>query len=152
MYILGANMYILGAHMSILGANMSISWAIISILGANMSILSANMYISGANMYKSVPFEKVQPQWQLLYLFFWECKVINVPYVFNLETNKLETITLNRNQTCIGLKSPRWEFLLIISGVHHTHTTDVNGSLSEEMVILFSFESHDLCTVGGADL
>jgi len=26
-------------------------------------------------MYKSVPFEKVQPQWQLLYLFFWECIV-----------------------------------------------------------------------------
>jgi len=24
-------------------------------------------------MDKSLPFEKVQPQWQLLYLFFWEC-------------------------------------------------------------------------------
>jgi len=45
------------------------------------------MYILGANMYhlryqyaafgyKSVPFEKVQPQWQLLYLFFWECNKV----------------------------------------------------------------------------
>jgi len=24
---------------------------------------------------KIVPFKKVQPQWQLLYLFFWECMV-----------------------------------------------------------------------------
>jgi len=50
--------------MSIVGPNMHI-------LGANMYIVGVNMYILGANMYhKSVPFEKVQPQWQLLYLFF----------------------------------------------------------------------------------
>jgi len=48
-----------------------------SILGANMYILGANVllrYQNAAFGYKSVPFEKVQPQWQLLYLFFWECK------------------------------------------------------------------------------
>jgi len=38
-----------------------------------MSISGANMYHYAAFGYKSVPFEKVQPQWQLLYLFFWEC-------------------------------------------------------------------------------
>jgi len=31
------------------------------------------MYILVPKMDKSVPFEKVQPQWQLSYLFFWEC-------------------------------------------------------------------------------
>ncbi len=31
------------------------------------------MYIFEPNRYKSVPFEKVPPQWQLLYLYFWEC-------------------------------------------------------------------------------
>ncbi len=30
------------------------------------------MYIFEPNRYKSVPFEKVPPQWQLLYLYFWE--------------------------------------------------------------------------------
>jgi len=31
------------------------------------------MYILLApKMDKSLPFEKVQPQWQLLYIFFWE--------------------------------------------------------------------------------
>jgi len=32
------------------------------------------MYILATKMDKSWPFEKVQPQWQLLYFFFWECK------------------------------------------------------------------------------
>jgi len=31
------------------------------------------MDILAPKMDKSLPFEKVQPQWQLLYLFFWEC-------------------------------------------------------------------------------
>jgi len=33
------------------------------------------MYIGllAPKMDKSLPFEKVQPQWQILYLFFWEC-------------------------------------------------------------------------------
>jgi len=31
------------------------------------------MYILAPKMDKSLPFERVQPQWQLLYLFFWEC-------------------------------------------------------------------------------
>jgi len=39
------------------------------ILDASMYILGVNMYILGAFGYKSVPFERVQPQWQLLYLF-----------------------------------------------------------------------------------
>jgi len=55
-FTVGPNMYILGAYKYILGANMYI-------LGANKYILGVNMYILG---------EK-QPQWQLLYLFFWEC-------------------------------------------------------------------------------
>jgi len=63
MYILGVNMYISGDNMYILGAKMSISWA-------NKYILGANMYQYAAFGYKCVPFEKVQPQWQLLYLFF----------------------------------------------------------------------------------
>jgi len=40
-----------------------------------MYILAPKMYILAPEMDKSVPFEKVQPQWQLLYLFFWECRV-----------------------------------------------------------------------------
>jgi len=32
------------------------------------------MDILAPKMDKSLPFEKVQPQWQLLYLFFWECR------------------------------------------------------------------------------
>ncbi len=28
--------------------------------------------------YKHVPFEKVLPQWQLLYLYFWECILFDV--------------------------------------------------------------------------
>jgi len=28
-------------------------------------------------MAKGLPFEKVQPQWPLLYLFFWECWCIS---------------------------------------------------------------------------
>jgi len=31
------------------------------------------MYILAPRMDKRLLFEKVQPQWQLLYLFFWEC-------------------------------------------------------------------------------
>jgi len=45
------------------------------ILGANKHILGANVPLRfqyAAFGYKSVSFEKVQPQWQLLYLFFWE--------------------------------------------------------------------------------
>ncbi len=30
-------------------------------------------YQNGSFRYKHVPFEKVPPQWQLLYLYFWEC-------------------------------------------------------------------------------
>jgi len=34
-----------------------------------MYILAPKMYILAPEMDKSLPFEKVQPQWQLLYLF-----------------------------------------------------------------------------------
>jgi len=34
------------------------------------------MYLLAHEMDKSVPFEKVQPQWQLLYLFFWVFNII----------------------------------------------------------------------------
>jgi len=42
-----------------------------------MYILGADMYQYAAFRYESVSFEKVQPQWQLLYPFFWEhsCEV-----------------------------------------------------------------------------
>ncbi len=36
-------------------------------------ILVLKVYIFEPNRYKSVPLEKVPPQWQLLYLYFWEC-------------------------------------------------------------------------------
>jgi len=42
-------------------------------LAPKMYILTLKMCILAPKMDKSVPFEKVQPQWQLLYLFFWEC-------------------------------------------------------------------------------
>jgi len=43
------------------------------ILSHKMYILAPQMYILAPKMDKSLPFEKVHPQWQLLYLFFWEC-------------------------------------------------------------------------------
>jgi len=39
------------------------------ILAHEMDILAPKMYILAPTMDKSLPFEKVQPQWQLLYLF-----------------------------------------------------------------------------------
>jgi len=42
-------------------------------LAAKMYKLAPEMYILVPKMDKSLPFEKVQPQWQLLYLFFWGC-------------------------------------------------------------------------------
>jgi len=43
------------------------------ILGPKMDILAPKMYLLAPKMDKSLPFEKRQPQWQLLCLFFWEC-------------------------------------------------------------------------------
>jgi len=40
------------------------------LLAPKMYILTPEMYIWTPEMDKSLPFEKVQPQWQLLYLFF----------------------------------------------------------------------------------
>jgi len=40
-------------------------------LSHKMYILAPQMYILAPTMDKSLPFEKVQPQWQLLYLCFW---------------------------------------------------------------------------------
>jgi len=42
------------------------------ILAPKMYILTRKMYLLAHEMDKSLLFEKVQPQWQLLYLFFWE--------------------------------------------------------------------------------
>jgi len=66
MYILAHEMYILAHEMGILAPKMYI-------LPPKIDILTPKMYILAPKMDKSVPFEKVQPQWQLLYLFFWEC-------------------------------------------------------------------------------
>jgi len=43
------------------------------ILTPEMYILAPEMYIFAPKMDKSLPFEKVQPQWQLLYLFLRVC-------------------------------------------------------------------------------
>jgi len=40
------------------------------LLAPKMYMLAPEMYILIPKMDKSLPFEKVQPQWQLLYLFF----------------------------------------------------------------------------------
>jgi len=40
------------------------------------------MYILAPKMDKGLPFEKVQPQWQLLYLFFLRVCI----YIYNLTT------------------------------------------------------------------
>jgi len=45
------------------------------ILAPEMYILTPKMYLLAPKMDKSLLFEKVQPQWQLLYLFFWECNI-----------------------------------------------------------------------------
>jgi len=45
------------------------------ILPPKIYILGPKMYILAPKMDKSLPFEWVQPQWQLLYLFLWECIV-----------------------------------------------------------------------------
>jgi len=38
-----------------------------------MYLLTPKMYLLAPKMDKSLPFDKVQLQWQLLYPFFWEC-------------------------------------------------------------------------------
>jgi len=56
--------------MDILAPEMDILAPKMDILAPEMYILAPEMYILSPKMVKSVPFEKVQPQWQLLYLFF----------------------------------------------------------------------------------
>jgi len=55
-----------------------------------MYILAPKMYILAPKMDKSVPFEKVQPQWQLLYLFFWECTHFTSPAKLTPATQLLQ--------------------------------------------------------------
>jgi len=91
MYIPGANMYILIVNMYILGVDMYISWANMYILGANVPL----RYQYAAFGYKRVPFEKVQPQWQLLYLFSEsvKCNEIhfsNLSYLRHFEWKRFE--------------------------------------------------------------
>ncbi len=51
--------------------------------------LSTNMYQNWPFRYKHVPFEKVPPQWQLLYLYFWECMLhlfsVTVDFIFIIQ-------------------------------------------------------------------
>jgi len=49
------------------------------LLAPKMYLLAPKMYLLAPKMDKSFPFEKVQPQWQLLYLFFWECSYLILP-------------------------------------------------------------------------
>jgi len=49
------------------------------------------MYLLAPKMDKSLPFEKVQPQWQLLYLFFWECTEKNGEHRMQLQEKSFVT-------------------------------------------------------------
>jgi len=69
MYILAPEIYILAPEMYILGPEIYILAPEMYILAPKIYKLAHKMYILVPKMDKSVPFEKVQPQWQLSYLF-----------------------------------------------------------------------------------
>jgi len=129
MYILGANMYILNVNMSISGANMSILGPNMYILGANMSISWANMYQNAAFGYKSVTFEKVQSQWQLLYLFFWECIVlIKLMDHQNIEYLQLVTGNVGVSESWKILVTGNSNVILIGNSVWNKHLCHLKRS------------------------
>ncbi len=73
------------------------------------------MYIFEPNSYKSVPFENVPPQWQLLYLYFWECIKGNRDYML-LKVNVKVTWHVAK------YGNPYSEFVLCIYPIQSAHT------------------------------
>jgi len=89
------------------------------ILSHKMYILAPQMYILAPKMDKSLSFEKVQPQWQLLYLFFWECGCIG--------SQDPAAVSTRAWAHPIGEVNHR-------EGITHTNTsTHMLGSHSQEM-------------------